>query len=101
MPEKKNIARVRATKDGGFYRAGRHWPKGWTVVAEGELSEDQLRAIVEEPMLAIEWLRGTPAPKDEPKDEPKKGGKSKGPSKDESKKSDEPKASKDQEEGKG
>lgn len=37
----------------GFRRAGRAWSKGQTLVGVAELSEDQLAALLAEPMLTV------------------------------------------------
>lgn len=41
------------SKRDGFRRAGRAWPKTETRIEADELSEDQVAAIMDEPMLTV------------------------------------------------
>lgn len=49
------IAKVRALSPRGFYRGGRFWPAEWTDVREGDLSPEQMAAVVSEKQLALQW----------------------------------------------
>ena len=69
MAEPKVIAKIKATKRGGFFRAGRHWPRSWTEIRDGELTEAQFIAVVDEPMLVVERCNLDEEPKAEAKAE--------------------------------
>lgn len=50
----KNMLRVRSLDKGGFRRAGMHFTPEGVEVAREDLSDEQFKAISEEPRLAVE-----------------------------------------------
>lgn len=53
-PPAGRVLMVSAAQE-GFRRAGRAWTKQATAVPEGDLTGEQVRAILEEPMLTAYW----------------------------------------------
>ena len=51
------VLMVSSARD-GFRRAGRAWSKQETAVPEGDLTDGQVQAIMEEPMLTAYWIGG-------------------------------------------
>lgn len=49
--EPRVLFEVRARQPRGFYRGGKFWPSTWTAVRQGDLSADQIHAVINEPML--------------------------------------------------
>jgi len=48
------MIRVRSTKPGGFWRAGRHFGPGWQEFPNGGISSAELAVLKAEPMLVVE-----------------------------------------------
>lgn len=52
-----NVVRVRARRDGGFWRGGVHWPHVWT---EAQVDDELLVRLQAERMLVVELVPPSP-----------------------------------------
>lgn len=75
--------RVKARPEGGFRRAGVHWPHEGLVIAADAFTPEQINTLLAEPQLIVEHMSvasdtepqaepGTPAARPEPVTSPKR-----------------------------